>query len=135
MGFLLSVGFIARDLAVTFERRLILLVQGLVDLLLGETHSRLYLVYRAIVPRKGTRLREAAVTQVTDEGAHVVVAPVVHDQARALREPLLAPSEVADEICLHLTLGFVVDLDPVVGAFGHSFEACIRLRSSNILSY
>ena len=84
-------------------------------------------MYRAIVPREGARLREAAVTQVTVEGAHVVVAPVVHYQARALRELFPAPSEVTDEVGLDLALGFVVDLNPVVGALGHSFEAGIGL--------
>ena len=39
LGFLPSVGFIAHDLVVAFERLLILLVQSQVDLLLGETHS------------------------------------------------------------------------------------------------
>ena len=82
---------------------------------------------RAIVPREGARLRETAVTQVTVEGAYVVVAPVVHDQACTLRELFPAPSEVTDKIGLDLALGFVVDLNPVVGALGHSFKAGIGL--------
>jgi len=92
-------------------------------------------MYRAIVSREGAGLREAAVTQVTEERAHVVMAPVVHDQACALRELLPAPAEVADEISLDLALGFIVDFNPVVGALGHRFKAGIGLRSSNILAH
>ena len=70
------------------------------NLLPGQAHSGLDLVDGSVVTREGARLSETLVAQVAGEGAHIVVAPVVHDQARALLEDFVAVAELADEVGL-----------------------------------
>ncbi len=62
------------------------------------------------------------------------MAPVVHDEARALGELLLAATEVADEVSLGLILGSVEYFDSFIGTNRHGFEACVWLVTSHVLS-
>ncbi len=79
-------------------------------------------------------MREAALAEVAAERSHVVVAPVVDDQARALRKLLLAATEVADELSCGLIFGSIIHLDPLIGAFWHSLETSVWLRTSDVLA-
>ena len=62
------------------------------------------------------------------------MAPVVHDEARTLCELLLAASEVADELRLHLIFGSVEYFDPFIGTNRHGFKASVGLVTSHVLS-
>ncbi len=62
------------------------------------------------------------------------MAPVVHDEARALCELLLAASEVADELRLRLIFGSVEYIDPFIGTSRHGFQAGVGLVTSHVLS-
>lgn len=103
------------------------------NLLFRETHGRLDLVHGPVVARQSARLSEALVAQVALEGPHVVVAPEVHDQARALLEHHLAVVVVAHEVGLDRVVVRAHRLESLVRARRHRLQSGVRLPLGNVL--
>ena len=62
------------------------------------------------------------------------MSPVVHDQARALLEDLVAVAELADEVCLQAVVLRVEHLEALVAARWDRLEARVRLPLRHVLS-
>ena len=88
-----------------------------------------------VVAREGARLREALVAEVASERPDVCVAPVVHDQACALLEYLVAVLELAAEEGLHSVVEFVDLLKALVGVRWHGFDARVGLLRFYIFAH
>ena len=58
-------------------------------------------MYGAIVPRERARLGEGSLANVAREWSQVDMAPVVHDEARALDKDAVAARVLADEVGHH----------------------------------
>ena len=86
-------------------------------------------MYGSIVARQRSRLREGGVAEVACEGSGVGVAPVMHDQAGALRELAIAVTILAEEVCRAPVASPVAHFDPFIRALGHGFETGVRLSS------
>eukprot|EP00354_Favella_ehrenbergii_P009688 CAMPEP_0170458470 /NCGR_PEP_ID=MMETSP0123-20130129/5431_1 /TAXON_ID=182087 /ORGANISM="Favella ehrenbergii, Strain Fehren 1" /LENGTH=113 /DNA_ID=CAMNT_0010722633 /DNA_START=50 /DNA_END=391 /DNA_ORIENTATION=- len=106
----MSVGALFFILAMLF---LLYFVSGL-HLTPRQAHGRLDLVDGTVVSGERARLREAFAAEVAREGAHVAVAPVVDDQARALLEDLVAAAVLADEVGLHAVVVRIEHLKALV---------------------
>ena len=91
-------------------------------------------MHSPIVAGQRARLRKAPLAEVAAERSHVVVTPVMHYQARALGELLLAATEVADEVRRSLISVLIENLDSIIGSLGHRLETSIWLRSSDIFA-
>ena len=63
------------------------------------------------------------------------MSPVVHDQARALLEHLVAVAELADEVGLQAVVLRVQHLEALVAARRNRLEARVRLPLRHVLSH
>lgn len=63
------------------------------------------------------------------------MSPVVHDQARALLEYLIAVAELADEVGLQAVVLRVQHLEALVAARRNRLEASVRLPLCHVLSH